>query len=337
MTREPKLDVYYFRHFQTMAPKSFRQTNIQQFLIAKATRTDEVVSRGSKKLVVLAQGKLKLESMFSDAKQKILTSSHCDNKFAKESNRKLHEKIQTECPDEKINPLSCSNCEKKFAKANNLKEHERIHTACLEENPKLFSCSHCDTKFTEHSLLKEHERLHTEEYKLDGCPYYPYACPVKVTKESNLEEHLNTHRGPEPFPCTLCAMAYAKSGNLMRHDMSVHNGAVFGFTCVKCYSKTFRTPAELKEHKKSVHIKEKPYNCSQCDQKFMQPHTLRHHEKKSYSCAKCEKKFHKKDDLKAHFSAVHPRGRFDCPWCNTECPDKAALKEHFKTETCFTV
>jgi KRAB domain-containing zinc finger protein len=86
--------------------------------------------------------------------------------------------------------------------------------------------------------------------------------------------------------------------------MRIHNGQK-PFKCdfADC-DMSFTTQGHLTDHKRR-HSGERPYNCTNCGDKFMRSSTLkihlrRHTGERPYKCEKCEKAFSESGNLRTH-------------------------------------
>ena len=158
---------------------------------------------------------------------KAYSCSHCDAKFKRKFNLKVHETVHT---GEK--PLKCDKCNLGFALRSRLKKHMKIHLG--------YPCKECDFKAEHWSGLRQHMVQHRQQ-----CP----KCCKKFATTATLQSHLIKHE--EVFKCPHCPRSYNRTSNLQAHVRAVHENILF--SCNEC-SKKFSFKKSLVEHYKKKHV-----------------------------------------------------------------------------------
>ena len=137
------------------------------------------------------------------------------------------------------------------------------------------------------------------------------------------------------YKCTYdeCGFKSNQKDKLTRHINAVHL-KIKPFECTECESK-FSTPAELKGHINRHHLKLRPYECTECDSKYpvkneLKDHINRHHLKiKPFECTECESKFSTPAYLTVHINAVHLKlTPFECDKCDSKFSTKGERNRH---------
>src|ERR1700759_3690299 len=100
--------------------------------------------------------------------------------------------------------------------------------------------------------------------------------------------------------------------------------------------KRFKTNSDFKRHKRFVHLKERKFECNECQNRFFRRHHLKDH-KRIHSGEKpyvfdhknCGKRFAQKSGLNSHKRIVHLKEKnFECNECQTKFFAKTQLKYH---------
>ena len=109
-------------------------------------------------------------------------------------------------------------------------------------------------------------------------------------------------------------MANSKKNKGTEHKNIKDNKKKPTHICPTC-EKEFSDPSNLNRHKKSVHLKIKPFKCDQCDMSFCQGNALKTHQneihlkKKPFNCSNCNMAFARLDSLQNHIVTIHNKPR----------------------------
>lgn len=209
-------------------------------------------------------------------------------------------------------PFACTKCDKKFTTRKRLDFHHRTHS----ETPKRFFCDECPASYQTNRNLITHKRLHTGEK-----PFVCSECGASYRKQYDLREHtLIVHRQEKNHVCDVCQLAFSTrrvmNNHRRKHSTNRHQ-------CSLC-PKTFAQKADLTSHL-LIHAGERPYACTECDEKFNRKRSLRDHklsshsQEKNFVCDVCQMSFSTRSLLYSH-RRKHNTGRYPC----SECPKSFA-------------
>ena len=134
--------------------------------------------------------------------------------------------------------------------------------------------------------------------------------------------------------CNSCNKGYSSPSSLFSHTKYIHEEITH--TCNICQFQTSQKSI-LKNHIKSVHLKEKDFPCKICDYRATQSGNLSRHVKNVHEksdnimCDKC-KNYIQKISLKKHLKQQHDDEAtlFNCKNCTFQTVYSANLKKHVK-------
>ena len=125
-------------------------------------------------------------------------------------------------------------------------------------------------------------------------------------------------------------------------DKKIHNtiqrNLENSFKCSNCNA-SFDWKSSLKRHVRTVHEKNRPFQCNVCDKKFHTNVQLKIHNESNhpFKCKVCSKKFIAKLHLKTHNSIHHQmqyedneRKKLECPICQSKFSEIRSLSIHMK-------
>lgn len=216
----------------------------------------------------------------------------CKKQCADEVEYKMHRKTHT---IEK--PHQCSMCGTAFTTKRNLEIHILKHDGKFQ-----YECVPCNKRF----YMKIHYNHHMCQNHSDERPFKCEFCPKAFSLKKYLRMHFNKCHGPNKpklkiRTCVACQKIFKEKNKYDAHMFRMHNGPQ------PIYSTSTR-PDEKAEPNKII-------NCKHCDQKFLNPLSLKYHMSKSHSderthqCTMCISSFTTEKYLQIHMDAVHLKNR----------------------------
>lgn len=167
----------------------------------------------------------------------------------------------------------CSKCNEKFLCLADLQTHNRTHRVVVTDTQ--FVCSVCNKYFQSRLKLRLHSFCH--DPKLYGC----VICTTAFRDADLLLKHLTklhpTTAGPL-IRCTTCNERFQEIADLQKHA-SCHAGH---YKCRRC-DQVFATVFDRRNHRRTYHQVEKPFQCSLCESRFASIISWRFHSKKLHS------------------------------------------------------
>ncbi|XP_050359594.1 zinc finger protein 62-like [Nymphalis io] len=167
-------------------------------------------------------------------------------------------------------------------------------------------CEKCGLFFINRLSLRAHlQSVHREK----KCTM----CTAKFEKNYTKMKHMRVvhNIGVIRRYCTVCGKDFRHSYKLLEHKIKDHGAQRLKSICKEC-GKTFMSPQNLKIHIRSVHDKERNYQCNVCGMRFFtkadqKRHGTKHEDVKLFSCSYCEGKFKSKDSWRRHLKRIHDR------------------------------
>ncbi|XP_067321175.1 zinc finger protein 62 homolog [Anolis sagrei] len=186
----------------------------------------------------------------------------------KDDERKKAELSLLRSPNGKKEAHTCSKCKKSFEWASQLRRHLCVHSGNMP-----FQCPDCEECFTLKSSLESHRmKAHT-----GNKPHACSECGKSFDYPSQLKKHQKTHAREKSDPSanseeTSEESDTGKAGGADKQEAK--------YACDEC-GKSYNKVAKLKMHSR-LHSGDKPYQCSECGERFMWHSGLYRHEMKSH-------------------------------------------------------
>ena len=162
----------------------------------------------------------------------------------------------------------CTKCPKIFAT-------ELLNEHLMTCDPKVV-CNICGQGYRDKNCLAEHiKRVHEAKE-------FQYVCEI-CSKGFAFKGNLSSHMRRVHIEKSACPECGKMVRSLKMHRMNAHTpDALKNFQCQDC-GKGFMVKKELEEHRMSVHIKLRPYNCRYgCDIAYNDTSNRNQHEKKKH-------------------------------------------------------
>ncbi|KAL3458057.1 hypothetical protein BJX64DRAFT_234784 [Aspergillus heterothallicus] len=211
----------------------------------------------------------------------------------------------------------------------------------------------CNKAFNRPARLQEHVRSHNNE-RLFNCTYD--GCDKTFLRASHLNHHVKSaHTGIRDYVCDRpgCGKSFVTGSRLRRH-LAAHDGQdKYRCTEYPPCNETFRKHSTLQKHVLSVHLRQKPFQCThddsetgkKCTMAFetaghLRTHESRVHSEKRFSCAECTHRAEQDPSsmappvtfptyslLQSHIRTAHPP---KCPNCSITCSTSRELRRHLE-------
>ncbi|XP_077295625.1 uncharacterized protein LOC143917884 [Arctopsyche grandis] len=167
---------------------------------------------------------------------------------------------------------------------------------------KRFQCDQCDKMFENRGALNVHAFTHS-----DDKPYICNECGKAFKRLERLEIHKKVHSNVKEYICQFCSREFRMQKNLITHIMYKHTKER-KYQCTRC-EKRFVTGQCLKIHERR-HLGIKNYHCEYCDKSFvsssgMLTHLKMHTKEKPHPCRVCSVRFGRTDHRNRHEMTAH--------------------------------
>ncbi|KAM3957642.1 uncharacterized protein ACR2FA_008351 [Aphomia sociella] len=321
----------------TVVPFKWHRHNYLCFYCHKAFKEPQTLKEHTKVEHVKPSIKSAVSILRRDEKVKIdvtvlscdLCNSNCDDIYKLIDHLKLvHKKLFTdECGygliPYKLNKDSfkCAVCQEDFQYFIKLNQH-------MNEHYGNYICELCGKSFLSQDRLRCHSLSHGSGYKCDLCSQSFDSLTQKNTHDSKI------HNKDKLLKCYYCNDTFTNYAKRKRHHHVSHNVEVPEFSCPVC-GKTFPIMSKMKVHLNEVHVREKNFSCSMCEQKFfskthVQKHMVKHFGERVHQCEVCSKSYARKQTLRDHMRIHNNDKRFVCDVCSQAFVQNNSLRLHMR-------
>lgn len=228
-------------------------------------------------------------------------------------------------------------CVKISEMENKMKETENINAALnLQAVASTSSAPASDTCDSILDLITKNQSKPRNRIQLDSSQTSICVCDkcnIMFSSGDLLEQHQADHI---TYQCQICAANFNTALILASHlKRNVHKIAAQDtkWTCAECFLVS-KDKGSMLEHVRSVHTKERPFECTSCDRKFavkraLTLHTREHKQDWSHVCKFCGKGFVIKEYCEIHVRRYHTNEKpYQCDQCDAKYPSRLQLSEH---------
>ncbi|CAH0730186.1 unnamed protein product, partial [Brenthis ino] len=241
--------------------------------------------------------------------------------------KSIHEKVFADCGNGVIpyklqdDKYKCAMCGKDFEYFIKLNQHMNEHFGH-------YVCELCGKSFLSQDRLRCHAVSHGSHFKCNFCS----EIFDSLTRKNNHE--MAVHNKKPTIKCFFCPETFQNYIKRKRHHHTAHDLDISLINCPVC-GKTFHILSKMSAHLKEVHVREKNFACSICDQKFfsrthVQKHMIKHVGEKVYQCEICKKSYARKQTLRDHMRIHNNDKRFVCTFCDQAFVQNNSLRLHMK-------
>ncbi|XP_072037882.1 uncharacterized protein [Amphiura filiformis] len=272
-----------------------------------------------------------------------------------------------------VNPYSCNVCKKSFPSPEDLKKHVRSHSK--EHSRK---CQYCGKEFQLHHVLKKHLKLHLRSLHSstqDGAGEFKcQLCGIELQTKAGLVSHMKSHARSKAKPFSFhkrsTGFGFKQTQKASTSSVQVKPGKILKVPSVKkekvssssSTSSPEKSPSgsksvtcnycnkavhsnSLKRHIETIHAKDRPRKCQECDERFATKNELWDHVKKAhggdgpskaYGCDYCTSRYSSFINLTNHMDKAHPGATvtmgqqeiFRCKFCSKAFAQKKYVRRH---------
>ncbi|XP_030024554.2 zinc finger protein 28 [Manduca sexta] len=217
----------------------------------------------------------------------------------------------------------CKECNYQSKRIKDMATHSVLHTGLRP-----FVCNICHKGFTQQSSLQSHQEGKHKDYKVEAtCEY----CGKHLKGRTRVYRHLKMHTDNQ-VQCEVCKKTL-KSKQYLKQHMKRHSN-IKAYACEVCAS-TFYTSADLANHKRSLHNKEKKYKCEKCNYLSYRACTIKKHLAKhtatNIPCLICGMFVDNAEEFVVH-QRRHFDKKYECPHCNSKFYSKKNLGRHVRVK-----
>ncbi|XP_075727910.1 uncharacterized protein LOC119164468 isoform X1 [Rhipicephalus microplus] len=210
----------------------------------------------------------------------------------------------------------CASCGGRFVTAKRLRAHVKVShknrcSLCSYTADTKFQaerrCGHQPFESQSHAraaVLERHEKRHRDNRVV--C----IICGRRFSSQENLEVHKKVHTSAKLYECDVCGQCFNVLSNMKRHR-NLHSGTAGQHTCPDC-GRAFHQKSHLRSHIRT-HTGERPFQCSQCNERFTEIGSVRKHERMMHEgvyphyCPYCNKGLANGYKLRMHADACYRR------------------------------
>ncbi len=268
----------------------------------------------------------KLKSFNEETECKpILESYECDNILPHEvvavvkREDCVMESLKLEVEDDLSRKNASGSCEQRSLLIKN-----RNAVAARKEKPSkrsvsVWECFACHKTYKASKTVRRHSKV---------CNLLE--APAKVTKERYYHKNEKNE-----FACDSCGKCFTSRQSVYAHIQRHIGQKVLCNICGKCFSNR----NNLTKHHKTVHLKEKNYQCSTCEKRYDSSYRLRIHQNshngiRLFACPLCPQSFITTSALSRHKKTVHKQGElYECNVCFRKFNVAYNMRAHMVTHT----
>ncbi|KPJ01310.1 Zinc finger protein 425 [Papilio xuthus] len=215
----------------------------------------------------------------------------------------------------------CALCSCDFQYFIKLNQHMNVHY----EN---YICEICGKSFLNKDRLRCHSISHGVEFPCKYCKEIFDSLTLKINHE------LKVHGRRKIIKCVYCTQTFPNYPTRKKHHNEIHNKDITTLNCPIC-NKSFQIKSKMQVHIKEVHVREKNFSCTMCEQKFfskshVQKHMIKHIGNRIYQCETCKKSYARKQTLRDHMRIHNNDKRYVCEFCKQAFVQKNTLKLHLR-------
>lgn len=215
----------------------------------------------------------------------------------------------------------CAVCKEEFQYFMKLNQHMNVHFGN-------YICELCGKSFLSQDRLRCHSLTHGSGFRCNSCP----ETFDSLTRKNNHESEV--HNIDKLLKCFFCTETFQNYSQRKRHHNLQHGVKIPEYNCPVC-GKIFQILSKMRVHLKEVHIREKNFACSMCDQKFfskthVQKHMVKHFGDRVHECNVCKKSYARKQTLKDHMRIHSNEKKFICAVCSQTFVQNNSLRLHMK-------